>query len=32
VDSIDEAFVSVMVFKPNGEQERATSFANDLGK
>ncbi|KAH8305992.1 hypothetical protein KR018_009354 [Drosophila ironensis] len=30
VDSIDEAFVSVIVFKPNGEQERASTFANAL--
>lgn len=32
VDSIDEAFVSVIVFKANGEEKRATNFTNDLGK
>lgn len=32
VDSIDEAFVSVIVFKSNGEEKRASNFTNDLGK
>ena len=32
VEPIEEAFLSVIVYRPDGEQEKASKFTNDVGK
>lgn len=32
VEPIEEAFLSVIVYRPEGEHDKATKFSNDIGR